>query len=427
MQQFQRQIQTQAQKLALTQAMRASLSLLSMDADEAAEAIRREQSRNSFLRTVPPPLPGGGGAADRPEIAHMESGTEDLLRQVALIRMTTRQNQLAQDLVHSLDERGFLPDSPEETASYLQCSPAELSALVPILQDAVEPAGVFAWSLADSFRLQLQAKNRFDPLIERLLGRLDLIARQDIDGICKACDVDREDAIEMLEDIRSLNPSPLFRQSHPIQASGEPELIITTAPDGACTASLNEAALPRLLTDDALFSSTMAAETDAHAQSYYRDCYRGAANMVRAMQKRANTLLAAGQTIADRQHKFIRSGRLRDKQPLTMTLIAQEAGLNKSTISRALSNCRIRLDSGIFPAEHFLARPLSDDTPDRTRDQVLQRLRLLIETENPRSPMSDEVLARQLGKARLSISRRTVAKYRQFLQIPGAYERKRNT
>lgn len=110
-----------------------------------------------------------------------------------------------------------------------------------------------------------------------------------------------------------------------------------------------------------------------------------------------------------------------------MTLIAQEAGLNKSTISRSLSNCRIRLDSGIFPAEHFLARPLSDDTPDRTRDQVLQRLRLLIETENPRSPMSDEVLARQLGKARLSISRRTVAKYRQFLQIPGAYERKRNT
>ena len=423
MRQLQRQ--TQTQKLALTQAMRGSLALLAMDAEEVLDTIRREQSRNGFLRASLPALSAGGAGTMRPDIAQRDSATDDLLRQVSLVRLSPRQTLLAQELVHSLDDRGFLPDSPAETAGYLRCSLAELDALVPILQAAVEPAGVFAWSLADSFRLQLLARNRFDPLIERLLDRLDLIARQDIDAICIACEVDREDAIDMLDDIRALNPAPLARQPDTLPAPGEAELIFTCDSDGQCTAALNEAALPQLLTDDALFSATMAVETDAGAQSYYRDCYRGAANMVQAMQKRANTLLAAGQSIAARQPKFIRTGRTRDRLPLTMAQLAEEVGVNKSTISRALANCGIRTDLGVFPAAHFLARPVSEDAPDRTREQVLQRLQLLIRSEDHRSPLSDEELARQLSRARLVVSRRTVAKYRKMLDIPGAYARRR--
>lgn len=110
---------------------------------------------------------------------------------------------------------------------------------------------------------------------------------------------------------------------------------------------------------------------------------------------------------------------------MTMTQIAQKVGVNKSTISLALSNCRVRRDSGVFPAEHFLAHPLSEAAPDRTRDQVMQRRQLLIKSGDPRFPLSDQALAQQLGQTRLSISRRTVAKYRQLLEIPGAYDRKR--
>jgi RNA polymerase sigma-54 factor len=424
MRQIQRQ--TQARQMALTQTMRASLALLSMSPDEILEAVQREQSRNGFLRSALPAAPDCGAGTARTEPARRDSATDGLLQQISLVRLSPRQSLLAQDLAHSLDDRGFLPDSPAETAGYLGCTEAELGALLPVLQEAVEPAGVFAWSLADSFRLQLQARNRFDPLIDRLLGRLDLIARQDIDAICEACDVEREDAAGMLDDIRALNPAPLARQADRPVPSGEPELVILADPDGACAASLNEAALPRLLTDDALFSATMAAETDAHARSYYRDCYRGAAAIVRAMQKRANTLLAAGQAIAERQHRFIRTGRARDRLPLTMAQVAQAVGVNKSTVSRALSDCMIRTGLGVFPAERFLARPLSDRAPERTRDQAMQRLTLLLKCEDPRTPLSDEALARQLGKAGLSISRRTVAKYRLLLDIPGAYDRRRD-
>lgn len=418
------QTQTQVQKLALTQVMRTSLSLLAMGQEEAAEVIGREQSRNAFLRSVPSfPAQGTPNHEDFEGPAE-QSRTDALIHQVRLIKLSENEVRIAEGLVHSLDHRGFLTDSPQDIAGYLKCSVDDLVDLVSRLQDEVEPAGVFAWSLADCFRLQLVAKNRFDPLIERLLDRLDLIASQDIAGICADCNVDREDAVDMLEDIRSLNPVPLGHQPASLSTDRAPDLLISEDDDGLFSAALNEAALPRILVDDALFSTTLAAETDDKAQTYYRDCYREAGNMVRAMQKRANTILAIGSAIARHQEKFIRTGRSRDRLPLTMAQLAAELGVNKSTISRAMSGCSIKTDRGIFAAQSFLARPLNDQETERTRDQALKRLKLLIATENSRSPYSDEHLAGQLKKAGMPMSRRTVAKYRAILEIPGALKRR---
>lgn len=418
------QRQSQVQKLALTQVMRTSLSVLAMGQEEAAEVIRREQSRNAFLRSVPSIPAKDTTHQEEFEGPAEQSHTDALIHQVRLIKLSENESRIAEGLVHSLDQRGFLTDSPQDIAGYLECSVDDVVDLVSRLQDEVEPVGVFAWSLADCFRLQLVARNRFDPLIERLLDRLDLVASQNIAGICADCGVDREDAVDMLEDIRSLNPAPLGHQPASLSTDRAPDLLISEDEDGRTFAALNEAALPRILVDDALFSTTMAAETDDKAQSYYRDCYREAGNMVRAMQKRANTILAIGSAIARHQEKFIKTGRDRDRRPLTMAQLAAELGVNKSTISRAMSGCSLKTDRGIFAAQSFLARPLNEQGTERTRDQALKRLKLLIATENTRSPYSDEDLAGQLKKAGMPMSRRTVAKYRAILEIPGAYERR---
>jgi RNA polymerase sigma-54 factor len=257
-------------------------------------------------------------------------------------------------------------------------------------------------------------------------GRLDLIAKQDVVAICAECDIDAVDATDMLEDIRGLNPAPMRQTPEIAEVQPAPELIIKQTPTGDLKAELNEAALPRVLTDDALFSSTMAAETDGHAQMYYRDCYRGAGNMVRAMQKRANTLLATGSNIAKQQKKFIRTGRDRDKLPLTIEQLASQVGVHKSTVSRALKSCSIMTDRGTYQAHEFLARALtSEGHHNKTRDQALRRLALLVKTENPRQPNSDEQLAQQLDNLNFAISRRTVAKYRKLLDIPGMHSRRK--
>lgn len=423
MRQIQKQLQVQ--KLALTQVMRNSLTLLEMGPEEVTEAIQKESKRNAFLHYIPSSGSNGSDVTTLPETAALDTARDDIARQIGFVRLSSRQAELANGLLHSVDDRGFLVDSLEEIAEYLGSTVDEIAALVPILQKNVEPTGLFATSLADCFRLQLAAKNRFDPLIEILLGRLDLIAKQDVNEICNVCGVDREDALEMLDDIRSLNPAPFAAKHEVPQTQNAPELIICEDADGSLRAELNEAALPKILADDGLFSSTLKTETDGNALSYYRDCYRGAANMVRAMQKRANTLLATGNAIAKRQQKFIKSGRDRNKVPLTIENLASEVGVNKSTISRALKSCSIMTDLGTFPAQQFLARGISPDHDGaKTRDQAMRRLSVLIAAENQRKPNSDEQLMHQLETAGFRVSRRTVAKYRKLLGIKGAHQRR---
>lgn len=422
----QTQTQTIRQKMALTQHMRSSLSLLQMGADEVVRAVEEETRRNPFLKPVPAAPSGGGAAPDQtaPDVAAAQSVSDDLIRQIGLVRWGAGQQQLAEELVHCLDPRGFFEDPPEEMCGYLNTQPGALHAVVAKLQEAVEPAGIFAWGLADSFAAQLRAKNLYDPLIAQLLGRLDLVATQDIPAICALCEVDAEDAADMLSDIRALTPAPLSPPPDLATEARAPDLIMRPTQDGVEVA-LNPAALPDMLTDDALFSAVKTTETDVEALAYYRDCYRGAGSFVVAMQKRANTLLRLGRHMAEVQEKYLRTGRALDRCPLTMGSLAEALGLNKSTVSRALNNCLIDGPNGVFAATDLLVRPLNDGAGQKTRDHVLRRLSLLIKTEDKGAPLSDQDLCEQLARLNLSVSRRTVAKYRGLMEIPNAQGRRK--
>lgn len=427
----QTQQQALTQRLMLTQTILSSLSLLKMDAAALALVIIEEARRNPFIRALPSGAPVGGVPSpydnNGPQEQIEDKGTPEILsQQISLIRLSTEERALADDLVHCLDERGILCDTAEEICRYLNTDRALLMDVVTTLQDAIEPVGVFAWSLRDCFALQLRAANRYDVLISRLLDHLELVATADIEGICIQCGVDREDAEEMLNDIRMLSPAPLRPMPALSDVSRPPDLIFRCGADGSVTAELNEGAVPVVLTDDAMFSAIAAVETDAAARQYYRDCYRGAAALVVALQKRANTLLRLGQQIARVQARFIKTGRALDLRPLTMSDLAQELRLSKSTVSRALDGCLIDSGHGLHPAVWFLPRPLSEESGSRTRDQALQRLSLLIRTEDRHAPYSDADLARQMAKADLRVSRRTIVKYRGLLGLANAHHRRRS-
>ena len=427
------QAQRTEQTLSMTQAMRMSLVLLHLGPDERAEAAATEARRNPFLKigTLPGQSLGKQGrndvAASLEAIAAEQTVASLLDPQSGLVPFSEAEMRLAKELVHCLDERGFLSDPLDEMCHYLESTPAVLSSIVARLQVAVEPTGVFAWSLRDCFRIQLQAKNRCDPIILQLLERLDLVAQEDIDAICDLCAVDREDAIDMLADIRALCPSPLLPIAPTLVVAQEPELIFFPGPEGSTRAELNPAAVPTILADDGLFDRVRAVELDPGALRYYRDCYRGAASFAIAMQKRANTLLRIGQQIALVQNKYLQTGRKIDRCPLTTAALALALGLNKSTISRAMNNCRIATRHGVISAKDFLVRPISGTTGRRTRDQALYRLSVLIRAEDLRQPYSDDLLAQLLGKSNLAVSRRTVAKYRSLLGVPGMNDRRSST
>jgi len=428
-----KQIQNQSviQRLALTQQMRNSLHMLKMGPDELIEAAEQEAKRNPFLRLKPTMHTMGNTIKSAVEfntwdIADYPSNNESILHQISLIRLSSEDSRIAKELVYCMDERGYLTDTLDDMSGYLDTSKAKLAKVVAILQKSLEPVGIFAWSLKDSFRIQLETQNKYDPLIAKLLDRLDLVALKKLEEISSLCKVDLEDAQDMLEDIRALNPAPLLPVSSNPELSRAPELIFNFDKDGNISTLLNDRALPKILTDDAMFSSIKTIENDRYASTYYQDCYRGAAGFIIAMQKRANTLLQIGQILAKRQKKFILTGRKLHRKPFTMMELAAELGLNKSTVSRALRNCMIETPRGIINPIDLFVRPLNQTGKGRTRDQVLQRLSVLIRTENKSSPFSDEELAQQLMRADIAISRRTVAKYRAMIDIEGAYDRRKS-
>ncbi len=403
--------------------MQTALALLQLDSAGVAARVAAERHRNPFLRNAAAgPQTGDGAAA----LADTETARQNLLRQVGLIRFDAAAATLARDLVHCLDDRGFLTDSAQELCGYLGCRPATLDHVLARLQSEVEPAGLFARSLGECFGLQLRAANRLDPVIARLLTRLDLVARQDVPAICALCDADPEDALDMLADIRSLTPAPLSRLMPPPAPATGPDLFFDACDRGEIRVSLNPDVLPAVLTDDPLFSRITTAETDAGARAYYRDCHRSAGAFVLALQKRANTLLRIGRHIAGMQHRFLRTGRLLDRVPLTMETTAAALKLHKSTVSRAMAGCTIRTAHGTLPAAHFLVRPLNTTTAGKTRDQALRRLDLMIRTEDKARPLTDEALAALMRRANFAVSRRTVVKYRALLGQPGSSAR-RNT
>ncbi len=417
-----RQVQknTVEQRLSLTQVMQGSLAVLRMEPGALVGLVDEERRRNPCLvvRNAER-FTGGDAAAAR---ADEDSRADDLLRRIGELRLSAGERRSAAELVHCLDEQGHLADGPDAIRRYLGIAKPALLALVEKLQ-TLEPAGVFAWSLADSFRLQLIAKNRFDPLIARLLERLDLVAAEDVEGVCRCLGVDAEDAEDMLADIRRLSPSAYAETSPRYDTASRPELIFIER-DGCFAASLNPDALPDLLTDDGLFREDQRTALDPLTSVYYRDCYRRAADLVMALQKRANTLLAIGEEIVRRQARYLRSGRTLDRAPLTRADIARALGLNRSTVSRAVRGGLADTPFGVVDMADFFVAAMTRTVEARTKDQALKRLQLLIRTEDRSAPLSDTAIAELMAKFGFELSRRCIAKYRSLLSIPHSFERR---
>ncbi|KAB2677758.1 MULTISPECIES: RNA polymerase subunit sigma-54 [Brucella/Ochrobactrum group] len=374
---MQSQEQRQIRGLALSQQMRLSLDLLRMDGARLRRRLRLEAARNPCLELI--------------EAADALSPRQALTDQIGLLRLSGADAGLARALVHCLDDHGWLVDPLPEIAGWLDVPDARIEALLPVLQ-GLEPPGVFARDLAESLRLQLRARGRLDPMIERLLGRLDLAAAGDLAAIQAHCGCDGEDAAGMLADLRALSPYPLAEGAVP---AAPPELEWT--PDGGVR-PLDAPAL-------GLRPEGRAGDT-ALARA-----------LVSACQARGASLLRIASAMAEVQAGWLRGeGALR---PLTLSDLAARLGLAKSTISRAVAGVAMRSPRGTVPLRRLLLAPASPRNPGIGREGALAALRGLIAEWPAGQRISDAALTQALMGQGVTLSRRTVAKYRAELGVSG--------
>ena len=324
-----------------------------------------------------------------------------------------------------LDEAGYIDGDLAALAELLGCPVERVEATLARLQ-TFEPTGIFARSLTECLALQLAERDRLDPAMEALLDNLDLVARHDLAGLKARCGVDDEDLAEMIAELRALDPKPAMSFDVAPAEPVVPDILMRPRPDGAWHIELNSETLPRVLANNAYYTEVMGKCRDKAEREYVTERFQQANWLVKALHQRATTILKVASEIVRQQDGFFRKG-VQHMRPLTLRNVAEAIEMHESTVSRATSNKFLATPRGTYELKYFFGSAIgaTESGAAHAGEAVRDRIRRLIEAEDPRRVLSDDALVDLLRADGVDIARRTVAKYREALRIPSSVQRRR--
>jgi RNA polymerase sigma-54 factor len=350
---------------------------------------------------------------------------EWLREQVALAITDPVQRMIGHYLVGLVDEAGYLTGDLPTAADKLGTGIAEIEAVLAILQ-TFEPAGICARDLGECLAIQLKDRNRYDPAMAALIGRLDLVARRDFAALKKICRVGDDDLADMIAEIRRLNPKPGLAFGSALVAPIVPDVFVRPAPDGAWLVELNSDTLPKVLVNQIYYAKVSASARRDNEKSYLADCLQNATWLVRALDQRARTILKVANEIVRQQDAFFAHG-VEHLRPLNLKTVAEAIGMHESTVSRVTANKYMATSRGIFELKYFFTSAIAGahGGEAHSAEAVRHRIRQLIEAEGASGILSDDTIVERLREAGIDIARRTVAKYREAMRIPSSVQRRR--
>lgn len=333
-----------------------------------------------------------------------------------------RERQTALLMTERLDEAGYLP--PSFSAQEAGCSSDEFEKILKKLQQ-IAPSGVYARSLAECLAIQLKERDRFDPAMEALVGRLDLVAKREYKKLSAICGVDTDDVLDMCEELKRLSPRPAAAFEEGAAPAVIPDVLVRRMKNGDLSVVLNQAALPRLLVNREYAAEISAvAAKDKAARKFMNESLSSANWLIKALNQRAETILKVAAEIVERQRAFFDRGNAA-LAPMVLKDVAQAVAMHESTVSRVTSGKYMAAPEGVFELKYFFSQALETAGGEsRSARSVQSRIKELIDAEGE-NVLSDDALAVFLNKEGIEIARRTVAKYREAMGIPPSSLRKR--
>lgn len=433
----------QTQKLALTPQMEQSLSVLQMGTEELNQCIEEEVLSNPMLDYAKEPekkevrrSQGEGiGYYSRKKTedtdyqsylnAIADEKSEDtelaeyLRMQLYTKKISPRRQKIGEYLIECLEESGYLKMDIDELAKGIGLSKEELEREIRFMQ-TLEPCGVFARDLKECLLLQVQGEEQMQRQARLLIEKyLDEIAQNKIPQISKQTGLTTAEITKTIQYIKEeLEPVP--GRGYGCANRNEyiyPDITVKEDEKGyriilnkekVHTLELNREYLPML---GQVHSS--------EENKYLKEQYQKAKILLRNIGKREETLAAVAEAIVDWQRDFFDKGKAFLK-PMNLLDIAQELDVHESTVSRAVRDKYLECRWGIFELKYFF----SNKTSDGNNCNVLTCIQEIIRSENKQKPLSDAKIAEQLEKEGIRISRRTVTKYREQMQIPNTQMRK---
>lgn len=326
-------------------------------------------------------------------------------------------------LIDGLDDAGYLRLNLTEVAEKLRVAPDVVDDARAILQ-TLEPTGVGAQSLAECLRLQLHAKRLLTPATEACLAHLEKMAAGQLAWLAKQAGVKESDIVDAMADIKDCNPKPALGFGSRRIDAVVPDVIVRRDVTGAWEAALNANAFPTLRAVNPKRFESWAAP-DKQASAYLAERFGKAKWLVGALEQRAQNTLKIARAVVTAQKPFLDAG-LEFLVPLTMRQVGQLVGVHESTVSRIARGKYLQTPFGVFEmARFFSAGVASTGGPTGVASGSVQTIiSRLVRAENPAKPLSDEQLVTLLKQEGVEVARRTIAKYRGVLGIPGTAERR---
>ncbi|WP_174803717.1 RNA polymerase factor sigma-54 [Martelella limonii] len=375
-------------------------------------------------------MPGGGGEdhVDLDEfVASRPCLRDHLTDQIALTFRDGRDQAIARHLIDYLDEAGYFRGEPGEIANRAGIAADEVERVLATLK-SLDPPGIFACSLSECLREQLSQLGRLDPAMAALVDNLDLVARRDFQKLRKACGVDDDDLLDMVQELRRLNPKPAAAFSSQPPESVLPDVIVTERASGEWQVELNSDTLPRVLVNRTYLAEVKASHGMSEAdRTFLNTCLQNASWLTRSLDQRARTIMKVASEIVRLQDGFLRHG-VDHLRPLNLKTVADAIKMHESTVSRVTSNKFILTPRGLFELRYFFTVSIAganEEEAGHSAESVRHRIRRLIDGETCEAVLSDDDIVQALKDDGIALARRTVAKYREAMNIPSSVQRRR--
>jgi len=342
---------------------------------------------------------------------------DHLTWQLHLSKMTESEKTIGTFIIGNLNENGYLTVSVEEICQATKASPEEAESTIRQIQN-FDPLGVAARDLRECLLIQLENLGLRESLAAKIVSEhLSKLETRRYDKLARELDISVEEVVEATQVITSLEPKPARGFESGDVLTIIPDVFVEKNGDDYMVI-LHDDGMPRLRVS-ALYRRLAGrkGEQEVQAREYLQKKVRAAAELIKNIQWRQQTLYRVSKSIFKFQKNFLDHGVI-DLKPMVLRDVAEDIGMHESTVSRATTNKYAHTPQGVYELKFFFQSGLrSGDGEDVAAETVKEKIRNIIAKEDPGKPYSDQDIARFLAQETIDIARRTVAKYREAMRI----------
>jgi len=356
---------------------------------------------------------------------------DHLLDQLLVTTMSDIDRTIALAIIDGIDEDGYLQESAEDIhaglVDDLEIELDEVQAVLNLIQH-FDPVGVAARDLKECLLLQMEAfDTKAYPVLKKarqiVKDHLDLLGNHDYAKLKRYNRISDEELAGIIRFIQSLNPKPGGNINHSSTQYVVPDVFVTKD-EGRWNVRLNGETAPKLRINST-YASYIQRGKQTDDNTFMKNNMQEARWFIKSLQSRNETLMRVATSIVEHQRTFLDYGE-EGMKPLVLREIAEELELHESTISRVTTQKYMHTPKGVFEFKYFFSSHVgTSDGGECSATAIRAMIKKLIESEEPRKPLSDNKIANLLVDQGINVARRTVAKYREAMMIPPSNERKR--